>query len=123
MSVSVTEIETQGGRLVERVHCTYECHQDTRLSLDYDLVNENWAPGDEQEKRLPRIKNLAVDFSSVEPDDNLVVKGEVVALQEYCEVNSRCFFGFTNLLNNSSTYFHLSATATSTPRSLHWTRT
>ena len=89
MSVSVTEIETQAGRLVEKVHCTYECHQDTRLSLDYDLVNENWAPGDEQEKRLPRIKNLAVDFSSVEPDDNLVVRGEVVALQEYCEVNSR----------------------------------
>ena len=75
LSVSVTEIETHAGRLIEKVHCTYECHQDTRLCLDYELVTEDWAPGgDEQKKRLPRIKNLALNFSSVEPGDNLVVR-------------------------------------------------
>ena len=93
LSVSVTEIETHAGRLIEKVHCTYECHQDTRLCLDYELVTEDWAPGgDEQKKRLPRIKNLALNFSSVEPGDNLVVRGEVAALQEYCEVRLFYFF-------------------------------
>ena len=85
LKVSVTEIDTRGGRLVESVHCTYECHQDTRLSLDYELISENWAGED---GRLPRIRNLSVDFSSVEHEDNLVVRGEVTALQEYCKVLS-----------------------------------
>jgi len=97
LRVSVTEVETHAGRLIEKVHCTYECHQDTRLSLDYELVNEDWAPGDEKEKRLPSVKNLTVDFSSVEPDDNLVVKGEVAALQEYCERHSDIYSAFTAL--------------------------
>ena len=88
LKVSVTEIETRAGRLVEKVQCTYECHQDTRLSLEYELVNESLAHGDEEKKQLPRIKNLAVDFFSVEPDDNLVVKGEVAALQQYCQVTA-----------------------------------
>ena len=86
LKVSVTEIDTRGGRLVERVRCTYECHQDTRLSLDYELISENWAGEDEVQRRLPRVRNLAVDFASVELEDNLVVKGEVTALQEYCKV-------------------------------------
>ena len=85
LKVSVTEIDTRGGRLVESVHCTYECHQDTRLSLDYELISENWAG---EEGSLPRIRNLSVDFSSVEHEDNLVVRGEVTALQEYCKVLS-----------------------------------
>jgi len=98
LSVSVTEIETHAGRLIEKVHCTYECHQDTRLCLDYELVTEDWAPGgDEQKKRLPRIKNLALNFSSVEPGDNLVVRGEVAALQEYCERHCDIYSAFTAL--------------------------
>ena len=90
LKVSVTEIDTRGGRLVESVHCTYECHQDTRLSLDYELISENWAGEDEVQRRLPRVRNLAVDFASVEIEDNLVVRGEVTELQAYCKVLSHC---------------------------------
>ena len=75
------------------VSVTFTCNeeaaipiQDARLSLEYYLVTEDWSPGDPKKKRLPLIKNLKVDFSSVEPEDNLVVRGEVEPLQQFCEV-------------------------------------
>ena len=66
--------------------------EDARLSIQYYLVTEDWSPGDVKKKRLPLIKNLKVDFSSVEPEDNLVLRGEVEPLQRFCEVWISNFF-------------------------------